>query len=209
VAGAAITAMRDVVLENEEELGRIDAVAGDGDHGVGMARGTRAASAAIDSAQGGVGAVLGTAADAFADKAGGTSGILWGIFLSAIGASLGNTEKVTPDRLRAAVRHGAETVQRIGKAQLGDKTMLDSLMPFVDELDARIEAGDALATAWNAAADKAVAAAEATADLTPKIGRARPLAERSVGTPDAGATSMGLIVGAVGAVLTDACSTEK
>ncbi len=205
VARAVLAAMRDVVLEHEDELGRIDAVAGDGDHGVGMARGTRAATAAADAAQGGVGSVLAAAADAFADKAGGTSGILWGILLSAVAASLGDADAVDADRLRAAVRDGAERVQRIGRARLGDKTMLDALMPFVDELDARVGAGDRLPSAWRAAARVAVAAGEATAELTPRIGRARPLAERSVGTPDAGATSMGLVVTAVGSVLDDSC----
>ena len=178
VARSAIAAMRDVVLEHEEELGRIDAVAGDGDHGVGMARGTRAASVAAEEAEGGLGAVLAAAGDAFADKAGGTSGILWGILLSAVGVSLGDTDEVTPDRLRTAVRHGAETVQRIGKAQMGDKTLLDSLMPFVDELDTRVEAGDDLAPAWETAAEKAVTAAEATRDLTPED-RPGPAARRT------------------------------
>ncbi len=201
VAVDALVAMRDVVLEHEAELGRIDAVAGDGDHGVGMARGSRAACAAVERSDGGIGAVLADAGDAFGDKAGGTSGILWGIFLSAIGASLGEVEPVTGERLARAVRQGAERVQRLGKAELGDKTMLDALLPFVDALDAGLADGRALADAWSAAAETAVKAAEATAALTPRIGRARPLAERSVGTPDAGATSMGLVLTAVGGVL--------
>jgi dihydroxyacetone kinase len=204
VARRAIGAMTDVVLENEDRLGQIDAVAGDGDHGVGMARGMRAARAAADASEGGVGTVLGDAGDAFSDKAGGTSGILWGIFLSAIGASLGDTDEVTTKRVSAAVRHGAETIQRVGKAELGDKTMLDALFPFLDALDARLNAGAALAEAWQDAAATAVEAAEATAPLVPKVGRARPLAERSVGTPDAGATSMGLVLTAVGHMLGDA-----
>ena len=208
----ALNAMRDTVLEHEEELGRIDAVAGDGDHGVGMVRGSRAACAAGESAhedEAGAGDVLGAAGDAFSDKAGGTSGILWGIFLSTIGATLGNTDEVTPAQVAAGVRRGAETIQRLGKAELGDKTMLDALLPFVDELDARVESGDEIDSAWNAAAEKAVEAARQTADLTPKIGRARPLAERSVGTPDAGATSMGMVVTAVGAILSESCSDTK
>ena len=81
----------------------------------------------------------------------------------------------------------------------------DDVALLVDELDARLGDGDGLAAAWNAAAEKAVEAGKATADLTPKIGRARPLAERSVGTPDAGATSMGLVVTAVGEVLSESC----
>jgi dihydroxyacetone kinase len=204
-ARAAIRAMADVVLANEERLGQIDAVAGDGDHGVGMARGSRAARSAAEAAEGGIGTVLAAAGDAFGDKAGGTSGILWGIFLSAIGASLGNTDEVTPDRLGAAVRHGAETIRRVGKAEPGDKTMLDSLLPFVDALETGLGSGAGLGTAWNNAAATSVEAAEATASLVPRIGRARPLAERSVGTPDAGATSMALVLTAVGGVLAATC----
>jgi dihydroxyacetone kinase len=201
VARDAIRAMTEVVLANEKYLGQIDAVAGDGDHGVGMARGSRAALAASEKSAGGVGSVFAAAGDAFGDKAGGTSGILWGIFLSAIGASLGNSEAVSSSRLRQAMRRGADTIQKVGKAELGDKTLLDALMPFLDDLDRRTAAGEPLAQAWASAAETAVAAAEATADLVARIGRARPLGERSVGTPDPGATSMALILTAVGTVL--------
>ena len=201
VAREALRAMTEVVLANEERLGQIDAIAGDGDHGYGMARGSRAALAAAEGARGGVGSVFANAGDAFGDKAGGTSGILWGIFLSTIGASLGNSEAVTTSRLRQAVRRGADMIQKVGKAKLGDKTLLDALFPFLDDLDARTAADQSLAQAWAGAAETAVAAAAATADLVPRIGRARPLAERSVGSPDAGATSMGLILTAVGTAL--------
>jgi dihydroxyacetone kinase len=201
VARDAIRAMTEIVLANEKHLGQIDAVAGDGDHGVGMARGSRAALAASEKSAGGVGSVFAAAGDAFGDKAGGTSGILWGIFFSAIGASLGNSEAVSSSRLRQAVRRGADTIQKVGKAELGDKTLLDALMPFLDDLDRRTAAGEPLAQAWAGAAETAVAAAAATADMVARIGRARPLGERSVGTPDPGATSMALILTAVGTVL--------
>lgn len=205
VCRRALAAMLTVVEEHEEELGRIDAVAGDGDHGLGMVRGSRAAVAAAQANEGGIGTLLRAAGDAFGDKAGGTSGILWGIFLGAIGTSLGDTAAVTPVAVARAVREGASTVKRVGKAELGDKTMLDSLFPFVDALDDQV--GDAkpdgadLSAAWSTAATVAVKAAEHTASMTPKIGRARPLAKRSVGTPDAGAISMGLILTAVGEAL--------
>jgi dihydroxyacetone kinase len=211
LARAALATMRDVVLANEGELGRIDAVAGDGDHGVGMARGSRAACAAAEAVPGdaGVGTVLAAAADAFSDRAGGTSGILWGIFLSAIGASLGDQDDVTGERVGAALRHGADTMQRIGKAERGDKTMLDALLPFADELESRLAKGEPLGSAWDAAAAVAVSAAGDTAQLRPRVGRARPLAERSIGTPDAGATSMGLILDAVASVVRDASSKSE
>lgn len=198
-----IAAVVGVMISNEERLGRLDAVAGDGDHGSGMVRGFLAALDAADAAAGGVGMVLRAAGAAFADKAGGTSGVLWGLLLSAVGSSLGDVEEVTSDRVRIAVRAGAEAIQRAGAARRGDKTMLDALLPFADALDARIQAGDQLGPAWRVAAEQAVEAAAATAEMTPKVGRALPMAARSVGHPDAGATSMGLALASAGGVLAD------
>src|SRR4029079_9559593 len=95
------------------------------------------------------------------------------------------------------------------KAQLGDKTMLDALFPFVDTLVGQIDSGASIFDAWRSDADACRTAAEATASLVPKIGRARPLAERSVGSPDPGAISLGLIVTAIGDVLADATKKEN
>ena len=147
--------------------------------------------------------MLSAAGHAFGDKAGGTSGILWGLLLEGVGKGLGNTEAVTARRLADAVQESAQHLQGFSKAELGDKTMLDALFPFVDTLVGQVDAGASVSEAWQSAADACRTAAEATASLIPKIGRARPLAERSVGTPDPGAISLGLIVTAVGDVLGD------
>jgi dihydroxyacetone kinase len=90
------------------------------------------------------------------------------------------------------MRDGYDALVRLGGAAPGDKTMLDALLPFVDELQRRVGAGESWQDAWRSAADVATDAARATADLRPKVGRARPLAERSVGTPDPGATSLAM-----------------
>jgi len=204
VARKAVDAIYAVVEENKEYLGRIDAIAGDGDHGIGMSRGSKAAAEAASDSQGGVETVLSAAGHAFGDKAGGTSGILWGVLLEGVGKGLGNTDAVTAVRLADAVQESARHLQGFSKAELGDKTMLDALFPFVDTLVGQVEAGSSLSDAWRSAADVCRSAAEATASLVPKIGRARPLAERSVGTPDPGAVSLGLIVTAIGEVLGEA-----
>lgn len=201
VARKAVDAIYAVVEENKEYLGRIDAIAGDGDHGIGMSRGSKAAAEAANDTEGGVETVLSAAGHAFGDKAGGTSGILWGLLLEGVGKGLGNTEEVTAKRLADAVQGSATHLQGFSKAELGDKTMLDALFPFVDTLVGQIDAGASISDAWRSAADACRTAAEATASLVPKIGRARPLAERSVGTPDPGAISLGLIVTAIGDVL--------
>ncbi len=203
-ARRALHALSATIEEHKDHLGRIDAIAGDGDHGIGMSRGAKAAVEAAEACDGGVQAVLGAAGAAFADRAGGTSGILWGLLLDGIGKALGNTDTVTAARAAEAVRESSVALQSFSKAALGDKTMLDALFPFTDTLSTEVAKGQPLAQAWRTAAQVCVSASEATASLTPKIGRARPLAERSVGTPDPGAVSMGLIVTAVGEVLADA-----
>jgi dihydroxyacetone kinase len=201
VARKAVDAIYAAVEANKEYLGRIDAIAGDGDHGIGMSRGSKAAAEAANETEGGVETVLSAAGHAFGDKAGGTSGILWGLLLEGVGKGLGNTEEVTAKRLADAVQGSATHLQGFSKAELGDKTMLDALFPFVDTLVGQVDAGASISDAWRSAADACRTAAEATASLVPKIGRARPLAERSVGTPDPGAISLGLIVTAIGDVL--------
>jgi dihydroxyacetone kinase len=204
VARRAVEALHRVVEKNKDMLGQLDAVAGDGDHGTGMSRGSTAATRAAQQTQGGVHTVLSAAGAAFGDSAGGTSGILWGMLLDGIGKSLGNTEPATAERVAAAVHRSATDLQTFSKAQLGDKTMLDALFPFVDTLSTQVSSGVPLAQAWAHAAEAATAAAEATATLVPKIGRARPLAERSVGTADPGAVSLSLIATATAKVLADA-----
>ncbi|WP_285243379.1 dihydroxyacetone kinase family protein [Pseudarthrobacter sp. fls2-241-R2A-127] len=197
---AALGAAKDVVDANAAELGRIDAVAGDGDHGIGMERGVRAAvQAAADAVGRGAGAAtaLYFAADAWADKAGGTSGALWGMALRAVGDAVGDTEAPDAGAVAAGVAGAAAAIMDFGKAKVGDKTLVDVLVPFRDSLAAGVDVGKSLADAWDAAATAAQRAAEDTANLLPLMGRARPHAEKSLGTPDAGAVSMALIVRAI------------
>lgn len=191
------------VREHKERLGEMDAVAGDGDHGIGMCRGAQAATEAARTTDGGVGAVLNAAGTAFGDRAGGTSGILWGLLLETLGRELGDQEPVTAQNLARAVRSATTKVQEFGRAEPGDKTIIDALLPFVAELEAGAASGRTLPEVWNTAAVTCVAAADATAPMKPRVGRARPLADRSVGTPDPGAVSLALIVTAIGAELAE------
>jgi D-erythrulose 4-kinase len=191
----ALRAVASRMVKAEDELGRIDAVAGDGDHGRGMVRGTEAASAAADSAAhrgGGIGSVLAAAGEAWAAKAGGTSGVLWGAALSAAGRRLGDQGTPTDTDVAGAVRAGHDALIELGGARRGDKTMLDALGPFVDALESAVGCGIDWRAGWLESVSVAGKAAAGTADLRPRVGRARPLAERSLGTPDAGAISLAM-----------------
>lgn len=196
VALGYLDAARTTIHEHEAELGRIDAIAGDGDHGVGMRTGIDAArEAAVPEI--GLRAMLAAAGDAWSERAGGTSGALWGSMLVAIGRALDREGAGVLTTAPAAARAALDAVTSRGGAHVGDKTMVDALDPFVRTLEARLAAGDALADALAAAAGDATAAAAGTSALRPALGRARPLAEKSLGHPDAGAMSLALIATAI------------
>lgn len=200
----AIDSIREVIDREVDELGRLDAIAGDGDHGIGMQRGARAAAeaaVAAGTARAGAGTVLTRAGEAWADRAGGTSGALWGLALRTMGQQIGDAQAPDARAVARAVAAAREAVQRTGKAEIGDKTLVDALVPFSEQLTALTSEGQGLARAWAAAAATATAAAAATADLLPRLGRARPHMEKSLGTPDPGAVSFALAVTAVGTIL--------
>lgn len=193
----ALSAVRDVIDENADELGRLDAIAGDGDHGIGMKRGSIAASAAAVAALGqraGAQTVLTHAGDAWSNRAGGTSGALWGVILRAFGDTLGDTKAVSSASVATAVSAAKKAVMDYGKAAVGDKTMVDALVPFADTLAERVSAGDSFSAAVGTAAAVAAVAANQTKDLMPRMGRARAHGEKALGVPDPGAVSFALIV---------------
>ncbi|MDR6688692.1 dihydroxyacetone kinase [Arthrobacter sp. 1088] len=198
---SALDATAALLRDSETKLGDMDAIAGDGDHGRGMVRGSAAALAAASVAYArgaGAGSLLIAAGDAWADKAGGTSGVLWGAGLRAFGERLGDAESPTPVVLSESVRAFADRITSLGKADVGDKTMVDALLPFASTFAASVAAGSMAEEAWASAADVSSKAAAATAELRPLKGRARPLAEKSIGTPDPGATSLAMVFAAVG-----------
>ncbi|QCO97183.1 dihydroxyacetone kinase subunit L [Arthrobacter sp. 24S4-2] len=196
LAAAVLAQVQGVVVEHEEELGNLDAIAGDGDHGIGMRRGVDAAAAAAEessAAGASVERVLTAAGEAWSERAGGTSGALWGSAVIAAGIALGNRDAYRGEDAAAAVTAFVDAITALGKAEAGDKTMVDALLPFKDTFLTAFDAGTPVASALAAAAAAAQEAADATASLRPLKGRARPLAEKSVGHPDPGAVSFGLI----------------
>lgn len=197
---AAFNAAKAVIDDQLDELGRLDAIAGDGDHGIGMQRGVQAAQAAAQAAldaNAGAAALMNAAADAWSDNAGGTSGVIWGVILASIASEMNNETKITATQVARGLQKALENVQNFGKAQVGDKTLIDTLAPFANSFSAEVAAGKGLVDSWAIASRIATQAAEATKELLPKIGRARPHAEKSLGIPDPGALSMALIIKAV------------
>jgi D-erythrulose 4-kinase len=188
--------MAEAIDAQADELGRMDSVAGDGDHGIGMQRGSRAGARAARSAAdagAGAGTTLAEAGDAWSDQGGGTSGVIWGRILQTLGKTLGDEAPVNAAVVAAAVGEARDVVMGFGKAKVGDKTMVDAIVPFADDLSASVEAGRPLRVAWPQAAAVAEQAAQQTADMAAKLGRARSHGDKSIGTPDPGAVSFALI----------------
>ena len=209
---AAMETIVATIDEHVDELGRLDSIAGDGDHGIGMQRGSHAALASARSAAddgAGAATVLERAADGWSDKAGGTSGALWGVILSSVAARLGDAGSPTASDVARGVADAVTGVTAYGKAEVGDKTLVDALVPFSTTLTREVETGRPLAEAWRSAADAATRAAAATSDLLPRLGRARTHGQNSVGTADPGAHSLALIVTAVGDRLADASDSTR
>lgn len=204
----ALELLRTTAAAHEDHFGRLDATAGDGDHGQGMAYGTRGAAAAgRDAAARGAGArtVLLHAGDAWAEEAGGTSGALWGAALTAAGGVFDDARGVSAPDVVQALCAGIDAIVRLGGAQPGDKTMVDAALPFRDALAAEFSSTEDLAGSVLKAAAVAREAAEATADITSRRGRSRILGEKSLGTPDPGAYSFSVLMDALGGFL-QSCS---
>ena len=172
--------------EHREELVRLDTAIGDGDHGTNMNRGMTKAVEKLGAAeQPDPGAVLKTVAMALVSSVGGAAGPLYGtLFLQMGGALAGNGEVDLP-AYAAAWRKGLEGVQARGKAQLGDKTMVDALTPAVEALETASDLDGGL----RAAAQAAEEGMKATTPMIARKGRASYLGERSQDHQDPGATS--------------------
>ena len=111
---------------------------------------------------------------------------------------IGDADVPSAEKVAGIVDDVSTTLQQVGGAEEGDKTMLDALLPFSRALKDLISGGGSLSENWNKAATVAAGAAQQTADLSPKIGRARPLAEKSVGHADPGAVSLAYVLATIG-----------
>jgi len=188
---AWLARFRDLVTEQRDYLTELDSAIGDADHGANMARGMGAVldklddteSTTVDELFKGVGMTL-------VSSVGGASGPLYGTFFLRMGVTAGAVTEMDAAALGAALRAGLGGVIARGKAELGDKTMLDALSPALDAFDA---AGDDVAAAANAAYDAAVVGRDNTIDLVARKGRASYLGDRSAGHLDPGATSTALL----------------
>jgi phosphoenolpyruvate---glycerone phosphotransferase subunit DhaL len=193
--GRWLRTFADEVTDHADELTRLDSEIGDADHGSNMRRGMNAVVGKLDAAPDAApAALLKSAGMTLVSTVGGASGPLYGTFFLRMGTSAGDRAEFDGAAFAAALRAGLEGVLTRGKAQLGDKTMVDALTPAVDALDAALADGASLKDALRAAATAAREGADATVPLVARKGRASYLGERSAGHRDPGATSTTLLL---------------
>lgn len=204
---AWLDAFRGYVTENRAYLTELDSAIGDADHGINMTRGMDAVFAKITEAQDG-GTPLTTADDLFkavgmtmVTSVGGASGPLYGTFFLRMGRTAGTAASLDAAGLGAALRAGFDGVVARGKAEAGDKTMVDAMGPALDAYDAAVAGGADPAAAAQAAFEAAEAGRDATVPLVARKGRASYLGERSAGHLDPGATSTALLFRALAETL--------
>ncbi|SFT99951.1 dihydroxyacetone kinase DhaL subunit [Geodermatophilus amargosae] len=191
----------EVVHERRDELTALDAAIGDADHGSNMDRGMAAVVAVLDDAPptDAAGLLKKTGAT-LVSKVGGASGPLYGTLFLRMAGAAGDGD-LDDAAVARALRAGLEGVLARGKAEAGDKTMVDALGPACDALDAGVGAGKPLADALAAAAEAAAQGRDATVPLVARKGRASYLGERSAGHMDPGATSVTMLVEAAAATM--------
>ncbi len=184
-----------VVAENRTYLTELDSAIGDADHGINMDRGFHAVLEKVDGLETrDIGAAFKAVGMTLISKVGGAAGPLYGTFFLQLGAVTAGKEAIAVDELAAALEAGVAGIQRLGKAEPGDKTMVDALLPARDALRAAANDGLSVGVAVARAAEAAEAGMLATVPLVARKGRASYLGERSAGHQDPGATSTYLLL---------------
>lgn len=175
------------VTAAEAELTEIDSHFGDADHGVTMTKIAGAIAEGVEEADGGIQAMLDEAACNVMMINGGSAVPLWNTWLDALQENAAEGDEMEEAAVKAMFQSAYEELADLSKAKVGDKTMMDALIPATEALVAC--EGD-LEAMFNAAAEAAIAGAEASKNFVSKFGRAKSYGEQTLGTPDAGATSM-------------------
>ena len=189
-----VRAIAETAVANERYFGDLDAVVGDGDFGYSLARGfEKLLEGWADLDRSSPGTFLKRCGMVIASRIGGTSGPIWGTAFLRAGAAAGDAADLTGEQVVAMLRAATDGIKARGRSDVGDKTLLDALVPMTDRLAAEFAAGTAAGPALRAAAVAAREAADATAGMVARKGRAAYTGERSRGSADAGAVAVAVL----------------
>lgn len=186
--------MADVIIANEVYFCELDSVAGDGDFGMSVAKGFKQLKQNWDEIpREDIGAFLKGCGMIITEYCGGASGPIWGSAFRSAAKYAAGKEELNLCELAALMQSSVDGIQKRGGAKLGDKTLLDALIPAVESLKSSADNNEEMPAAMRKAAEAAVAGAEKTKTMVATKGRASYVGERSVNYPDAGAVAIGVI----------------
>ncbi len=186
--------MGEVIIENEIPFCELDSAAGDGDFGMSVAKGFKVLKAEWNDLNvTDIGKFLRSCGMIITEHCGGASGPIWGsAFMSAARYSSGKTE-LTLQEFSELMQSAVDGIQKRGGAELGDKTLLDALIPTTESLKQSAVSGHSFKEAFKRGALAAVEGAEKTKEYVASKGRASYVGDRSISYPDAGAMALGII----------------
>lgn len=182
------------IQENKQYLSDIDGAIGDGDHGINMNKGFTLCREALDKQSGNLSYGLKTLGKILMMKIGGSMGPLYGKLFLAIGKSLDEKDPVGKQEFLDALKAALGDIQAISPAKVGDKTLMDVLIPSVETLEAAVAEGASFEDALDRMCKAAETGRDSTVDMIAKIGRSSRLGERSRGVMDAGSASCCLLL---------------
>ena len=192
--GRMIRSAADKIRANRDELTKLDSAIGDGDHGMTIARAMGIAEKVIaESEKKELKGLLKDVGWGVMGVDGGATGPLLGSFLMGLGNGIGEQDAIDCPTLAAMFEAGLAGVRRQSKAQIGDKTMMDALLPAVEAIRQAADEAKSIKEALREAAEAAEKGAASTKEFQARFGRAKNLGDRTIGHQDPGATSMALI----------------
>lgn len=186
--------MGDVIIENEIPFCELDSAAGDGDFGMSVAKGFKVLKAEwedLDTTD--IGAFLKSSSMIITEHCGGASGPIWGSAFRAAGVYSKGKADLDLAEFAELMQSAVNGIQKRGGAKLGDKTLLDALIPATESLKESAVAAKTFKEAFKLSAEAASAGAEKTRDYAASKGRASYVGDRSISFPDAGAMALGII----------------
>jgi len=201
-----VLSMIKTIQENFGLLSEIDGAIGDGDHGVNMNKGFTICGQQLESEPGGFAKGLQTLGRVLLAEIGGAMGPLYGSFFLDMSRAARDHDVIDIEVFQRMLERGTSSVSSLGNAKVGDKTMIDALVPALEAYKKAAASGADFAKALAEMAAGAERGKESTRNLAAKIGRASRLGERSVGKLDAGATSCALLLGAMARSITSLLS---
>jgi dihydroxyacetone kinase-like protein len=200
-SGAIVCELAAVIQKNRDYLSEVDGATGDGDHGVNMSKGFTKCRERLEGRQdaAGLAEAMDELGNILLSEIGGSMGPLYGTFFIDMAESVGGKGQIGARDFADMLRAGLDGIRSLVTTEVGDKTLLDVLVPAIGALDGALRAGKPFAECLGVFRAEAERAKEATKDMVAKVGRASRLGERSRGFYDAGAVSCALILDSLAA----------